>query len=103
MSNETTYNHPAIGNLCIYRCSEAGVHMGTLEAHDGTTLTVTGARRIWSWRGALSLSEVSQRGVESARLGCEVPTLYLRADDVCEVIPTTCEIFAAIVKANTED
>jgi hypothetical protein len=49
----------------VVRTYSAGVHIGTLakQSADGKRLTLTGARRIWSWKGANTLHEIALHGV----------------------------------------
>ena len=72
----------------LVRCRNAGVHYGKLVGTDGF-VTLEGSHRIWSWEGAFTLSEVSQKGVSQARVACEVPYLSIPMQDVAELIPMT--------------
>lgn len=45
----------------IIRTYSAGVHVGTLESHEGTVVTLSNASRIWRWRGANTLHELALR------------------------------------------
>jgi hypothetical protein len=49
----------------VVRTYSAGVHVGTLanQSADGKRVTLTGARRIWSWKGANTLHEMALAGV----------------------------------------
>ena len=74
----------------LVRCRNAGVHAGTIVERTEHVLRLRDANRIWRWRGANTLSEVSQHGVnreEYTRIACMVPELELTCSDVCEVIP----------------
>lgn len=53
------------GDYVLIRTYSAGVHIGTLASRDGREVTLTNARRIWSWKGANTLHEISLRGVAS--------------------------------------
>lgn len=55
-----------IGKNVLIRTYSAGVHFGTLSAKDGREVTLTDARRIWSWSGANTLHEIALRGCGSA-------------------------------------
>jgi hypothetical protein len=48
----------------IVRTFSAGVHYGHLstQSEDGKRITLTGARRIWSWKGANTLNEIANHG-----------------------------------------
>ncbi len=55
------------GPAVIVRTYSAGVHYGHLELQsaDGKLVRLSGARRIWSWKGANTLHEIALRGVGS--------------------------------------
>lgn len=53
-----------IGKKVLIRANLAGVHYGTLVAREGQEVQLKNARRIWSWQGALSLSEIAMTGVK---------------------------------------
>jgi len=76
-----------LGKFVIIRTYSAGVHVGTLASLDGTAATLTDARRIWRWRGALTLNELSQNGAAAdyTRISDPVPQLLLT--EAVEIIP----------------
>lgn len=75
-----------IGEYVLVRTYSAGVHMGTLVESHGTAVLLRDARRLWRWKGANSLHEVSQEGVgEGSRISKPVPTILLT--QAIEVIP----------------
>jgi len=47
----------------IVRTYSAGVHYGVLVSRDADTCVLRDAKRIWSWKGANTLHEISLRGV----------------------------------------
>jgi hypothetical protein len=49
----------------LIRTYSAGVHFGYLESRKGKEVTLSQARRIWSWKGANTLSEIATSGVGS--------------------------------------
>jgi hypothetical protein len=49
----------------IVRTYSAGVHYGTLVSRKGRVVVLSNAKRIWYWRGANTLHEISLRGVGS--------------------------------------
>ena len=63
----------------IVRTYSAGVHCGVLVERDGKEAHLSDARRIWRWRGANTLHELSQRGasVEWTRISEPVPSIVL--------------------------
>ncbi len=70
--------HPMIGRHCVIRTYSDGVHLGTVAKVDGMEVLLTGARRIWIWKGAFTLSEVATLGIDKqSRLAVEVPEVYL--------------------------
>jgi hypothetical protein len=54
-----------IGKKIIARIDRAGVFHGTLAAKDAETTTMTDVRRIYYWRGALSVTDMSVTGVKA--------------------------------------
>lgn len=79
---------PTEKQFVIVRSRDAGVHCGTLEnIADGGMVTLSDARRIWRWRGANTLSELSQRGAAEdwTRVSEPVPEIVIIG--ACEVIP----------------
>lgn len=76
-----------LGTVVIVRTYSAGVHVGTLASQDGKIVTLRDARRIWRWRGANTLHELSQRGAakEWTRISEPVPSVLLT--EAIEIIP----------------
>jgi uncharacterized protein DUF6948 len=80
----------------IVRTYSAGVHCGTLESRTGKEAVLSGARRIWHWKGANTLHEISLRGVsKGSRVSDAVDRICLT--EAIEIIPATAE-----AKANLE-
>lgn len=52
-------SHPFV----IVRTYSAGVHVGELVSRKGKEVSLANARRVWSWKGANTLHEMSLRGV----------------------------------------
>jgi len=74
------------GTFVLIRTFSAGVHFGILEEWDGKQMVqLSNARRLWSWSGALSLSEVATKGVDIAKSKISVPV-----DDI--ILPQAIEI-----------
>lgn len=70
----------------LVRTYSAGVHFGTLEHHDGKSVTLKNARRLWRWFGAFTLSEVSQTGIkDGSKVTIAVPEIHLT--EAIEIIP----------------
>lgn len=47
----------------IIRAEKAGVFMVKIKSTDGTTYTVTNARRLYYWAGALDVTQIAAEGV----------------------------------------
>lgn len=71
----------------IVRTYSAGVHVGELEVRKGREVTLRNARRIWSWAGAFTLSEISQNGISGGRISCVVSEITLT--EAIEIIPAS--------------
>lgn len=78
-----------IGEFVLVRTSGAGVHCGTLAEQAGQAVLLKDARRIWRWRGANTLSELSVHGAaeEYTRIAEPVSEILLLTG--LEVIPCT--------------
>jgi len=74
----------------LIRTYSAGVHFGRLKSRKGQEVVLTNARRIWSWRGANTLNEISLRGCSSeSKLSESVPEITLL--QAIEVLPLSAE------------
>lgn len=80
----------------VVRTYSAGVHIGELAVRKGKEVTLHNARRLWSWSGALSLSEVSQNGISGGKVSCPVPSIDLT--EAIEIIPCS-EVAEAALRA----
>ena len=79
-------NNTMIGRKCVVRTCNAGVHFGTVSAHDGQQAVLTDARRIHRWEKAFTLSAVAKHGIGGdSRVSCVVDEILLT--DVLELIP----------------
>jgi len=86
-----------IGIYCLIRSKDAGVFAGTLIEVEGGNARIQNARRLWKWKGASSLSELSQKGVlhpESCMFPCEVPEILVLG--IIEVIPCSTKAIDSI-------
>lgn len=78
-----------IGRNVIVRCRDAGCHVGVLLHEEGRRVVLdAGARRIWRWTGAATLSELAGSGTSNPRgckwpAGSQDPVVLL---DACEII-----------------
>lgn len=88
-----------IGKYCIVRAYSAGVFAGTLVEMDGKEAVLTGARRIYYWEGAASLSQLAEEGTskpDACRFPCEVGEVLLT--EVIEIIPMTDAAIASLTE-----
>jgi len=70
----------------IVRSRDSGVHAGYLDKRNGGEVHLVEARRIWSWEGAATLSQVAKDGIKSGKIPCAVNLIVL---GVCEIIEAT--------------
>ena len=81
----------------IVRTYSAGVFEGKLVQRDGREVELADARRLWYWKGAASLSELSQKGVklpDECKFPMRVPSVRLL--EVIEILPVSAEAHASI-------
>ena len=74
----------------IIRTCSAGVFAGYLEKRKGKEVMLRNARRLWSWYGASSLSQLAVDGVSKpteCKFPVEVESIILT--EVIEVVPCT--------------
>jgi hypothetical protein len=88
------------GPKVIVRTYSAGVHFGTLRERNGKEVILDGARRIWRWRGANTLSEIATKGLDAANsaIACAVNGHVLT--EAIEIIPCSPEAAALIEGAS---
>jgi hypothetical protein len=75
------------GTRVLIRTYSAGVHFGTLIERDGQEVHLKEARRLWSWSGALSLSEIAAKGCTISSSKISVPVEEIVLTQAIEVIP----------------
>ena len=82
-----------MGNqYCIIRCDRAGVFAGTLKERNGREVTLTNARRLWRWYGALTISDLAVEGTTDpghCSFTLEVPEITLL--EAIEIVPCSAE------------
>ena len=85
------------GKYCMVRTYSAGVFAGTIKERNGKEVVLTGARRIWYWAGAASLSQLATDGT-SKPSECKFPTPVeeVLLTEVIEIIPITDKARASI-------
>jgi hypothetical protein len=71
----------------VVRTKAAGVHCGILSRIGEDDLTLTESRRIWSWQGALSCSEIAVHGITGGKVAVPLPSITLNG--WIEIIPTS--------------
>lgn len=86
----TVVQHPAVGKYVIVRAARAGVHAGILVSANSGEVELRESRRIWSWTGALSCSEIALTGITGGKVAVQVPTHFI--SEVIEIIPTSAEV-----------
>ena len=85
----------------IIRSAAAGVFAGELVSRKdlaaGTAVILCGARRLWYWSGAASLSQLAMEGV-SDPAGCRFPPEVAQEEvlEVIEILSTTDKCRASI-------
>lgn len=82
-------NTEGLPYVCV-RTYSAGVHCGYLKERNGKDVELVGARRIWKWAGAFTLSELATNGVtkpNACKFSCTVPSILLT--EAIEIIPMT--------------
>ena len=86
-----------IGEYVIVRTYSAGVFAGTLAKRDGKEVEMTGARRLWYWAGAASLSQLAQSGTTIPK-ECKFPEAVDRVilTEAIEIIAVTAKGRASI-------
>lgn len=78
-----------IGEFVIVRTYSAGVHCGVLAESNGTAVLLSEARRIWRWRGANSLHELSLHGASEQHTRISEAVSRILLTEAIEVIPCT--------------
>lgn len=72
----------------LVRTYSAGVHFGFLVSRKGKEVSLSGSRRIWSWKGANSLSEIATSGVAAgSRVAVAVDTVLTEAIEIIDCKP----------------
>jgi len=73
----------------IVRTYSAGVHYGYLVERNGKEVKLSKSRRIWSWEGAFTLSEIATSGVgKGSKLGVPVAIVLTEAIEIIDCTPT---------------
>lgn len=72
----------------LIRTYSAGVHFGYLVLREGKEVSLERSRRIWSWQGANTLSEIATSGLDSKRSRVGVP-VTITLTEAIEIIDCT--------------
>lgn len=87
-SQQEKYN---IGEYCIIRCRDAGVHAGYLVDYNGREVVLKGSRRLWYWKckDGHTLSGVAVHGISTdSKIASIVPGAIV-LPEACEILPCT--------------
>lgn len=89
------------GDIVLVRTYSAGVHFGRLKSRTGKEVVLTNARRLWSWKGACSLSQVAIDGVDlnTSKISVMVPEITLT--EAIEIIPMSKEAAKMMMEAKS--
>lgn len=82
----------------LVRTYSAGVHYGYLASKDGKEVVLKKARRIWSWSGANTLSEIATSGldVENSKISVAVSEITLtEAIEIITISATASAVLGA--------
>ena len=72
----------------IVRTYSAGVHFGYLVKREGKEVTLERSRRLWSWKGANTLSEIATTGVSiGSRIAAPVGIVLTEAIEIIDCTP----------------
>jgi len=76
-----------LSKIVLIRTYSAGVHFGEMLTNNGKCTVLKNARRLWSWQGACSLSQVAVDGVDIANSKISVIVPEIQLTETIEVIP----------------
>lgn len=99
-------SHISPGTYVIARSRDAGVWCGTLEAVDfaNATVTLTGARQMWFWKTAESITLLSaaERGVSPAECQFSVPAKRCTMLGCCALVEVSSVARTTLEAANAQ-
>jgi len=77
-------------NYVVVRTYSAGVHVGYLKSREGREVVLTDTRRIYSWEGAATLSQIAGSGISKPER-CKLPAAIaeITLTEAVEIIPCT--------------
>jgi hypothetical protein len=79
----------AAGDYVLVRTFSAGVHVGVFMSRRGKEVWLTSARRVWSWAGANSCSELANNGLDVTQSKVCEPVKAQLVTEAIEVIACT--------------
>ena len=94
---KATQPHPLVGKVCVVRTYSAGVHIGEIVSISGTECELKNAQRLFSWKGAFTLSEVANIGVSPESRFAKPTAIYLSQS--IEYIPATAQAIESFKQA----
>lgn len=59
----------------IVRCDRAGVFFGKIKERNGSEVTMTDVRKLWSWDGACAVEQLAQDGTKAPDNCCFTVTI----------------------------
>jgi hypothetical protein len=76
----------------LVRSTNSGVHFGKLKKKERDEVTLLDSRRVWSWAGACSLSQMAVEGVKKPE-DCKFSVIVseITVLGVCEIIPLSAD------------
>ena len=79
-----------LGRYVIVRTYSAGVFAGNLESRKGREVVLRNARRLWSWQGAATLSQLAMTGTTKPTQ-CKFPVAVNRVEllEAIEILDVT--------------
>jgi len=90
---------PDLGKKVIIRTYSAGVHYGTLARKTDMEVDLVNAKRIWSWSGAATLSQLAMEGVKdpgNSKFSMAVDKITLDAIEIIPCRPAACLIIEGL-------
>ena len=83
----------------IVRTYSAGVHAGYLKSREGKEVVLLNSRRIYSWQGAATLSQLAQSGTSKPK-NCKFPEEVSRLvlTEAIEILDVTAKAKASLDK-----
>jgi len=90
-----------VGSYVLVRTYSAGVHFGILKSKDGQEVVLENSRRLWSWKGACSLSQVAMDGVDLSGSKISVPVPYITLTEAIEIIPMSTDAGKTMMEAQS--